>query len=128
MPRRNKCRVLVVEDEPMIAMMFDDMIQDFGSEVVGPVSGLTEALRLAATADIDAAVLDIKVGGAVVYPVADVLEQRGVPFLFATGYRREALPERFADCTALPKPFTYAMLADALDTVLAGQPCHTEAA
>jgi len=125
---RTKCRVLVVEDEPMIAMMFDDMIQDFGSEVIGPVSQIKEALPLASHADLDAAVLDINVGGTVVYPVADVLQERGIPFVFATGYRPEALPARFAGCIALPKPFTYATLADALETVLAGQPCHVKAA
>lgn len=128
MASRTKCRVLVVEDEPMIAMMFDEMIQDFGSEVIGPVSQIKEALRLASTAELDAAVLDINLGGAVVYPVADVLQERGIPFIFATGYRREALPARFAESTALPKPFTYATLADALEAALAGQPCHSEAA
>ena len=128
MASRTKCRVLVVEDEPMIAMMFDEMIQDFGSEAIGPVSQMKEALRLASTAELDAAVLDINLGGAVVYPVADALEERGVPLIFATGYRPDALPARFAQRTALPKPFTYATLAAALDAALADQPCHTEAA
>ena len=62
------------------------------------------------------------------YPVADVLQERGIPFIFATGYRRETLPPRFAESTALPKPFTYATLAGALEAALAGQPCHTKAA
>lgn len=112
----------------MIAMLVEDMVQDFGSAVVGPTSRMDEALRLAREDDLDAALLDINVGGAVVFPVADVLRQRGVPFIFATGYGAKALPHRFLGTLTLPKPFTYAALAGALRTILADQPCHTKAA
>src|SRR4051812_4209219 len=73
-----RCRVLVVEDEAVIAILVEDMVLDFGSEVVGPAAKMDEALRLASHAPLDAAILDVNVGGAVVFPVADVLEDRGI--------------------------------------------------
>jgi DNA-binding response OmpR family regulator len=123
-----RCRILVVEDEAMIAMLVEDMVLDFGSEVVGPAAKMDEALRLASTVSLDAAILDVNVGGAVVFPVADVLRSRGVPVIFATGYGAGELPSRFRNDPALSKPFSYEALAEALRTVLADQPCHVEAA
>jgi DNA-binding response OmpR family regulator len=128
MSDRPRCRVLVVEDEAMIAMLVEDMILDFGSEVVGPATQMDEALRLARQGELDAAILDINVGGAVVFPVAEVLRERGIPFIFATGYGATGLPPRFLNSATLPKPFNYENLADALRLALAGQPCHSEAA
>ena len=86
MTDKPRCRILVVEDEAMIAMLVEEMVLDFGSEVVGPAAKMGEALRLASDASLDAAILDVNVGGAVVYPVADLLRGRGVPIIFATGY------------------------------------------
>jgi DNA-binding response OmpR family regulator len=128
MSDRPRCRILVVEDEAMIAMLVEDMVLDFGSEVVGPAAKMEEALRLASHALLDAAILDVNVGGAVVFPVADVLRSRGVPIIFATGYGSSKLPTRFQNDPALAKPFSYEALAGALRTVLANQPCHVEAA
>ena len=113
-----RCRILVVEDEAMIAMLVEEM--------VGPAAKMDEALRLASDASLDAAILDVNVGGAVVYPVADLLRARGVPIIFATGYGAGELPSRFRKDAALSKPFSYEELAEALRTVLANQPCHTE--
>src|SRR5215203_4470513 len=76
-----RCRILVVEDEAIIAMLVEEMVLDFGSEVVGPAARMEEALRLASDASLDAAILDVNVGGAVVYPVADLLRARGVPII-----------------------------------------------
>ena len=123
-----RSRVLVVEDEAMIAMLVEDMIADFGSEVVGPVSRFEDALRLSQNAEIDAAILDINVDGAVIFPVADVLQGRGIPIIFATGYGSKTIPPRFRDSPTLPKPFTYQVLAEALRAALAHRPCHAEAA
>src|SRR5215203_786951 len=86
---------------------------------------MDEALRLASQAPLDAAILDVNVGGAVVFPVAVVLHQR---IIFATGYGAGMLPSRFAHRPTLSKPFDYQSLTEALRTVLADQPCHTEAA
>src|SRR5215203_4528922 len=125
---RPRCHILVVEDEAVIAMLVEDMVLNFGSEVVGPAAKMDEALRLASHAALDAAILDVNVGGAVVFPVADVLRSRGVPIIFATGYGTSVLPARFENDPKLPKPFSYEELAKALRTVLADQPCHSEAA
>jgi CheY-like chemotaxis protein len=128
MSAKTRCRILVVEDEAMIAMLVEDMVLDFGSEVVGPAAKMKEALRLASDATLDAAILDVNVGGAVVYPVADLLRGRGVPIIFATGYGAGELPSCFRNDPALSKPFSYEALAEALRSVLAKRPCHTEAA
>ena len=68
MSAKTRCRILVVEDEAMIAMLVEEMVLDFGSEVVGPAAKMEEAFRLASDASLDAAILDVNVGGAVVYP------------------------------------------------------------
>ena len=127
MGEKPRCRVLVVEDEAMIAMLVEDMVLDFGSEVVGPVANMQEAIRLAQSAELDAAILDINVGGTVIFPVADILTDRGIPLIFATGYGSKGLPPRFQNSPTLPKPFSYQSLEEALRNALAGQPCHTEA-
>jgi DNA-binding response OmpR family regulator len=126
--RKPRCRVLVVEDEAVIAMLFEDMVLEFGSEVVGPVARISDALDLARNAELDAAILDINLGGAVIFPVADVLRERGIPFIFATGYGATSFPPRFRDSPALQKPFNFEALAEALRKILASRPCHTEAA
>src|SRR5215204_7053949 len=128
MTDKPRCRILVVEDEAMIAMLVEEMVLDFGSEVVGPAAKMDEALRFASDVSLDAAILDVNVGGAVVFPVADLLRAREVPIIFATGYGAGALPPRFQNDPALSKPFSYETLAEALRTVLADQPCHGAAA
>ena len=123
-----KCRVLVVEDEAMISMLVEDMVEEFGSEVVGPAARIEEALSLARKAELDAAILDINVGGAVIFPVAQVLEERDIPIIFATGYGSTTLPARFMGRPVLSKPFSFDALSTALRTVLKNRPCHTQAA
>lgn len=113
-----KHRILIVEDEAMISMLIEDMVLDFGSEVVGPAARLDHALTLALQAEVDVAILDINVDGTVIYPVADVLRFRGIPFIFATGYDFRALPQRFQGSPTLSKPFSYQNFTDTLRTVL----------
>ena len=126
MTERRRCRVLIVEDEAVIAMLVEDMVLEFGSEVVGPVARLQQALSLAREAELDAAILDVNVGGAVIFPVADVLRERGIPFIFATGYQPNELPPRFHGSLSVSKPFSYSVLEEALHAALADQPCHAE--
>ncbi len=128
MDHKPRCRILVVEDEAMVAMLLEDMVLDYGSEVVGPIARVHEAINLAQSAELDAAILDVNVGGSVTFPVADILSSRGIPVIFATGYGPKVLPARFGNSLTLSKPFSYQSLADVLRAVLANQPCHTEAA
>jgi CheY-like chemotaxis protein len=97
-------RILVVEDEFLLADAMTDALTELGLEVVGPVGGLAEALALVATATIDCAILDINLRGEMVFPVADVLAARGVPYVFATGYQQDGIPERFNHAPTLSKP------------------------
>ena len=98
-------RILVVEDEYFLADDMRETLSEAGAEVLGPVPSVAEARALVeADARIDAAVLDINLQGEEVFPVADLLRLRGVPFVFATGYDGWAIPERFADTSRLEKP------------------------
>jgi CheY-like chemotaxis protein len=98
-------RVFVVEDEIMIRMLLEDMLNDLGYGVAASASGLDEAVALARTSDFDLAILDVDLNGDAVYPVADVLTQRGVPFVFSTGYGGRGLPAAYRDRPTLHKPF-----------------------
>ena len=97
--------VLLVEDEMALVVMIEDALLRLGVRVVGPVARLDAALRLAREAPIDAAVLDINIRGGNSYPVADILTERSIPFVFCTGYGDWALEERYRDRPRLTKPF-----------------------
>jgi CheY-like chemotaxis protein len=99
-------RVLVVEDEALIAMDLGAALRGAGCEVVGPVARPDRALGHVDAGAIDAAVLDINLGGETVFAVADALARREVPFVFVTGYDRGALPERLRDRPLLGKPYS----------------------
>ena len=99
-------RVLVVEDEPMIAFDITIGLEEAGAEVLGPAGTTVEALEIAASAEFDAALLDGNLQGKPVYEVAANLARRTIPFLFVTGYGREDLPAEFGHVTVLGKPFS----------------------
>jgi CheY-like chemotaxis protein len=117
-------RVLVVEDEALLALELETGLRELGCEVVGPARNLAEALRLAASEPrLAAAVLDVNLGGGeLVFPVADALAARGVPYLLATGYGSAGpLEGRDAGAVAvLRKPYQRAALAAALARALPG--------
>jgi len=113
-------RVLVVEDEMMIAMLVEDMLADVGCEVVGPAHNLDTALEMArGGGKIDAAILDVNLGGQPVFPVADALYERGVPTIFSTGYGESGLRDADKGSPVLQKPFRAAELVAALALALA---------
>ncbi|MFC5344515.1 response regulator [Brevundimonas staleyi] len=97
-------RVLVVEDEYMIAADLRVALQAEGVEVVGPVSNVAAARTLLEQAPVDLAILDVDLGGEVVWPLADELMAKGAPILLATGYSRSALPKRYAALPRSEKP------------------------
>jgi CheY-like chemotaxis protein len=103
-------RALVVEDEVIVGMLLEDMLGELGCDVVAISTHLDEALGLARTLDIDFALLDINLDGRQSFPVADVLRERGVPFLFATGYGANILKPPYSGTPTLQKPFQLADL------------------
>ncbi len=98
-------RILVVEDEAMIAMLVEDMVADLGGEVIATAARLEDALAFASEREFEFAVLDLNLAGTLTYPVADVLRQRGIPFVFATGYGTSSLASGYENEVTLPKPF-----------------------
>lgn len=112
-------RVMVVEDEYFIADDIVRALQKLGAEVVGPIPTRDKALMLLESgASIHAAVLDINLQGKTVFPVADVLIARGVPFVFATGYDQSTVPAAYEDVPRWEKPFEAHDLAKALSGLL----------
>lgn len=107
-------RILVVEDEILISMLLEDMLTDLGYEVAGTASGVDEAKALADRLEIHAAILDVNLNGGDVYPVAEVLERRSIPFIFATGYGERSLPPAYQHRPTLQKPFEQTTLAQQL--------------
>ncbi|WP_133499168.1 response regulator [Cognatilysobacter terrigena] len=108
-------RLLLVEDEYVLAIGLADALGDLGAVVVGPVTTVEDALALVERVpEIDAAVLDVNLGHQVVYPVADALLARGIPFLFATANEPSKLPERFARVPVCRKPFDVRQFRDAV--------------
>ena len=107
-------RVLLIEDEYFLADDLGRMLAERGLEVVGPVATLDQASRLLETEKVECAVLDINLRGEMAFPIADRLVERGISFVFATGYSRSALPDRFSHVPLLEKPFDPDRLFDML--------------
>lgn len=112
-------RVLIVEDESLVAMLIETILEDLGGEAVGPLASVEEALSfLKAAPAIDAALLDVNLAGRHVFPVAEALEAAGVPVVFSTGYGEGGLPEAWRGRPTVQKPFTEAGLRAALQQAL----------
>jgi CheY-like chemotaxis protein len=107
-------RVLVVEDEALVALQLEDMLSELGCAVIGPASRVGQALQLLDSQEVDAAVLDLNVAGELVYPVADALANLGLPYIFATGYGVSALTEPYRSRVLLEKPFLRSQLRQAM--------------
>jgi CheY-like chemotaxis protein len=114
-------RILVVEDEMMIAMLVEDMLGELGCVVVGPAHTLDEAMEFARVeTNLGAAVLDVNLAGLPVFPVADALKAKGVPAIFSTGYGDAGLRDVDRGSQVLQKPFRAGDLARALTAALGG--------
>jgi len=109
-------RILVVEDEPMIRMLLEDMLDELGYTVAAEAGHIDEALEATKNADFDLAILDANLNGEPASPVADALVTRGTPFVFATGYGQ--LPEPYRDRPTLRKPFQMDGLKQMLQSAL----------
>jgi len=108
-------RVLIVEDESLVAMLLETILEDMGCTPVGPAANIDDGLRLAMEeTPLDAALLDVNVAGRQVFPVAEALKARGVPFIFSTGYGESGLPDEWRGQPTIQKPFTEAAVRDAL--------------
>jgi len=110
--------VLVVEDEMCLAMMLQDLLEDAGYRVI-KAARVPAALSMAEGEAIDAAILDVNVAGREVFPVADELRRRGVPFMFASGYGDRGVPGEFREYPMLQKPYDPGALGTMLKNVLA---------
>jgi CheY-like chemotaxis protein len=110
-------RVLIVEDDPLVAMDMEDMAEQCGCTVVGPVASVGEALAAIEENPPQGALLDINLGRDLVWPVADLLNAMSIPFLFATAYDGSVLPERLRDRPVLSKPVSVSILAQKLRSI-----------
>lgn len=110
-------RVLLVEDEALVAMLLETILEDMGCVPVGPAATVEDGLAMAGEA-IDAALLDVNVAGRQVFPIAEALKARGVPFVFSTGYGEGGLPDEWRGHPTVQKPFTEAAIRDALITAM----------
>ena len=114
----NAPRIMIVEDEALVALMVEDLLTDLGCEISGSFGAVDEALAFLKDAAapppaLDGAVLDVNIGGTMVFPVAERLRAAGIPFVFATGYG--ALPRKgFEEITVLNKPIDPVLLEDAV--------------
>lgn len=111
------CRVLLVEDESLVAMLAEDMLLDFGCEVATAMR-LEQALAHLAADEFDLAVLDVNLGETRSYPVADLLSARGIPFLFATGYGLEGLENAYQAVPVVQKPYQQEQVRRALEHLI----------
>jgi DNA-binding response OmpR family regulator len=107
-------RILVVEDEALVAMLVEDALRDAGFAVIGPASTVGEAFALIETGQPEAVVLDLNLAGEASTPVADALAARGVPYVIATGYGAAGLPPGHQHAPVLAKPYDPADLIGVL--------------
>jgi CheY-like chemotaxis protein len=110
--------ILLVEDEPLISVITEEWLSELGHVVVGPAADLASALELAKS-PIDGAIVDVSLGRQSGYPLADVLGERGVPFVFATGYGLDGLEPAYRDVPILLKPYEFEAFRRAVEGMLA---------
>lgn len=110
-----KSRILIVEDESLVAMLLETILEDMDCLPLGPMASIDEALAFLDSGEaIDGALLDVNLAGHEVFPVAAALKARGVPFVFSTGYGEGGLPDTWRGQATIQKPFTEAAVRQAL--------------
>jgi CheY-like chemotaxis protein len=115
-------RILIVEDDPPVAMSLRNVLKIIGAEVVGPVHSIERAIgAIESEPDIDAAIVDADLGGVMAYPVADRLIARNIPFVFASGYGVHALRARYPQIASFHKPYVFEILEKALSSAMLGK-------
>jgi DNA-binding NtrC family response regulator len=107
-------RVVVVEDELMIRLLLQDMLDDLGHTLAGEAGRIEDAMTLARQGEFDIAILDVNLNGQPISPVVEILVERGLPFVFATGYGQRGVPEAYRQTPTLQKPFQADALAQAI--------------
>jgi CheY-like chemotaxis protein len=113
-------RMLVVEDEILVYMLIESVLEEHGCKALPPAARVATAVDLAEKESFDAAILDVNVAGETVYPVADVLARRGIPFVFLTGYGESVLEEPYRGRPVVQKPFRDGVLLDVLSRCVGG--------
>jgi CheY-like chemotaxis protein len=110
-------RILIVEDSPVVAPFTADLLGEIGCEVVGPAPNMAAARECIEGEQFDAALMDIHIRGERVFPLCDVLEAKGVPFVLTSGYADWNIPEKWQDRPRLQKPYTLEQVEQALASV-----------
>lgn len=112
------CRILVLEEHEPIAVALAAILKDLGCEMVGPASGIDDAIALAISEPIDAAILDIAIGGEASFAVADELVSRGIPYAFTSGNKTQASIERYAPALITTKPYSAEQIHQVLSKLI----------
>lgn len=109
-PETRVIRVVLIEDEPLVAIIVEDALEALGCEIIGPIAQLDEALAAVERENFDCAIIDVNIRGGLSYPVATLLVERGCPILLATGYRRGSLPDSLIHEACIAKPYSTSQL------------------
>jgi CheY-like chemotaxis protein len=112
-------RILVVEDSPVVGPFTADLLDELGCEVVGPAPNMAAARELVEAGEFDAALMDIHIRGERVFPLCEILESGGVPFVFTSGYADRNMPEKWEDRPRVQKPYTLDQIEKALAALFA---------
>jgi CheY-like chemotaxis protein len=114
----NQASIFLVEDEALIRMMIADMVEELGHRVIAEAGNVEMGRELAYSAEFDLAFLDLNLAGCSSVPIAEIIQKRGLPFLFVTGYAIAGVPDAFRDRPVLRKPFVVPTLKNAIDAIL----------
>ncbi len=112
-------RILIVEDEPIIAMMLSEWLEELGHEPIGPAPTVDDAIARIGQGAIDAAIVDINLCGRRSDPVAAALAERAIPFAFATGGHADSVGDEYKDRPLVSKPYDFAAVANAVEALIA---------